>query len=80
MSPESYRENIYSAKSDIWSIGIILYEMLTGDTPDKNLTYSEMSSNLMAGRIAVQNEDIRHMLSLCFKRDLKERTGAQQLL
>lgn len=80
MSPESYRENIYSAKSDIWSIGIILYEMLTGDTPDKNLTYSEMSNNLMAGRIAVQNEDIRHILSLCFKRDLKERIGAQQLL
>lgn len=51
MSPESYRENIYSAKSDVWSMGIILYEMLTGDTPDKNLTYSEMSSNLMNGRI-----------------------------
>lgn len=51
MSPESYRENIYSAKSDVWSIGIILYEMLIGETPDKNLTYSEMSSNLMSGKI-----------------------------
>jgi hypothetical protein len=54
--------------------------MLTGETPDKNLTYSEMSNNLMAGRIAIQNEDIRHILALCFKRDLKERVTAQQLL
>lgn len=30
MSPESYRDNQYNPKSDIWSIGIILYEMLVG--------------------------------------------------
>lgn len=30
MSPESYRDNIYSAKSDVWSMGIILYEILVG--------------------------------------------------
>lgn len=81
MSPESYRENIYSAKSDVWSMGIILYEMLTGETPDKNLTYSEMSSNLMSGRInSGQNEEIRHILSLCFKKDLKDRASPLQLL
>lgn len=39
-----------------------------------------MSNNLMAGRIACSNEDIRHILSLCFKRDLKERIGTVQLL
>lgn len=81
MSPESYRENIYSAKSDVWSMGIILFEMLTGDTPDKNLTYSEMSNNLMSGRInSGQNEEIRHILSLCFKKELKDRASPLQLL
>lgn len=30
MSPESYRDNVYSAFSDVWSMGIILYEMLIG--------------------------------------------------
>lgn len=34
----------------------------------------------MAGRIACPNEDIRHILSLCFKRDLKERINTIQLL
>ena len=53
-------------------MGIILYEMLIGDTPDKTLSYSEMSNNLMAGRISSgSNEEIRKILAGCFKRDLK---------
>lgn len=33
MSPESYNDNFYSEKSDIWSLGIVLHEMLTGTIP-----------------------------------------------
>lgn len=33
MPPESLKTNKYSFKSDIFAIGIILYEMLTGRTP-----------------------------------------------
>ena len=74
MSPESYRDNMYSAFSDVWGMGVILFEMLVGETPDKNLSYSEMSNNLMAGRISCgSNEEIRKILAGCFKRDLKER-------
>ena len=62
-------------------VGIILYEMLVGDTPDKNLTYSEMSNNLMAGRIGgIGNEEIKRILAGCFKKDLKERFSPAQLL
>lgn len=35
MSPEALKYNIYSMKNDIWSIGIMAYEMLHGDTPWK---------------------------------------------
>jgi serine/threonine protein kinase len=81
MSPESYRDNQYTPKSDIWSIGITLYEMLVGETPDKNLSYSDMSGNLMSGRIAnVASEEIKRILAACFKKDLKERCSAAQLL
>jgi serine/threonine-protein kinase ULK/ATG1 len=33
MSPEALKKNIYSTKNDIWSIGIMVYEMLHGETP-----------------------------------------------
>ena len=35
MSPEAYTSNKYSEKSDIWALGIIFYEMLTGTNFDK---------------------------------------------
>jgi serine/threonine protein kinase len=33
MPYEALNDNIYSYKSDIWAIGVIFYEMLTGRTP-----------------------------------------------
>jgi serine/threonine protein kinase len=34
MAPEALNKTLYSEKSDGWSLGIILYEMLHGNTPD----------------------------------------------
>lgn len=33
MSPQALKKNIYSIKNDIWSIGIMAFEMLHGETP-----------------------------------------------
>lgn len=41
MSPEAFRENIYSEKSDIWALGVILYEMLQGRTIDAGMDMDE---------------------------------------
>ena len=38
MAPEIYSKCRYSEKSDVWALGIILYEMLTGKTPDEGLS------------------------------------------
>lgn len=42
MSPEALKKNIYSTKNDIWSIGIMVYEMLHGETPWECKTESEL--------------------------------------
>ena len=45
MAPEAYVDNLYSEKSDIWALGVILYEMLAGKTCDQGLkmeAYLEM--------------------------------------
>lgn len=33
MSPEAYNESFYSEKSDIWALGVMLHEMVTGTIP-----------------------------------------------
>lgn len=33
MSPEAFNHSCYSEKSDVWALGVILHEMLTGDVP-----------------------------------------------
>lgn len=33
MSPQIVKRNDYTSKTDIWSLGVLLFEMLTGETP-----------------------------------------------
>ena len=42
MSPEALKKNIYSTKNDIWSIGIMVFEMLHGETPWECKTEAEL--------------------------------------
>ena len=42
MSPEILNYNSYDTKSDLWSIGIIIYEMLTGKPPFKAKNINEL--------------------------------------
>lgn len=41
MAPEAYLRTLYSEKSDSWSLGMILFEMLLGRTLDEGLNIKE---------------------------------------
>ena len=51
MSPEIVLRNIHSNKTDIWSLGILLYEMLHGNTPYKNSNIDDMKKFLIEDKI-----------------------------
>jgi serine/threonine protein kinase len=48
MPLEALSDNIYSNKSDIWAIGVIFYEMLTGKTPWKAKTEADLKRQIKA--------------------------------
>lgn len=41
MAPEAYLRTLYSEKSDSWSLGMILFEMLHGRTLDEGQNIKE---------------------------------------
>ena len=46
MPPQALNSNKYSHKSDIWAIGIIFYEMLTGVTPWTGKTETQLKAKI----------------------------------
>jgi serine/threonine protein kinase len=62
MAPEIMKNKNYTIKSDLWSVGIILYEMLTGNPPYKvktiyNLIKSIDQNNInLPKKISISNE------------------------
>lgn len=47
MPPEALLYNQYSYKSDVWALGIIFYELLTGAAPWNAKTEKELANKIM---------------------------------
>ena len=61
MSPEVLNSNFYSRKSDIWSLGIVFYEILQGRPPWEPRNEKELRDILkekkdLIFRIAIRDE------------------------
>ncbi len=50
MSPESIRDREYSSKSDVWSFGCIVYEIMTRSVP-----FAELAAIQVATRVVYEN-------------------------
>jgi len=61
MAPEVYIRNPnqpYTAAADVWSLGMVLFEMITLERPSANLSTLEIQQNLIAGKRATLPENI----------------------
>lgn len=50
LAPEVF-EGSYDAKCDVWSLGIMLYKMLTGNFPFKGDTDEQILNNIRVGQV-----------------------------
>ena len=83
MAPESLRKSYYSYKSDIYSLGILLYEMLTGRTPNEAETEKELLDNISREVVlprAVRNPRLAEFVSRACLISEAKRMGKDELM
>jgi serine/threonine protein kinase len=86
MSPERAVGQDYSFSADIWSLGIVLYELATGEFPFPKLA----SFPVLFDHLCHQPEprligdqystELKNLVSLCLQRDFIKRPSATELL
>ncbi len=82
MSPEQARGQPVDKRADIWSFGVVLYEMLTGKQAFKGDTISDTLAAVLRAEVdwdvlpAGTPASIRRLLRRCLTRDRKQRLQA----
>jgi len=82
MAPEVFLQN-YNSKIDIWSMGVVLYIMLSGKVPFPGRTEPEIIYNVIKGEFhfdydAFKNvsEDCKNLIKSCLVREYDSRFTA----
>ncbi|KAJ8733161.1 hypothetical protein PYW08_001459 [Mythimna loreyi] len=78
MAPESLYDNIFSVKSDIWSFGILLWEIVTlGSTPYPGLSANDVMKKVIEGYRLEKPEhchrELYNIMYYCWEAEPKER-------
>ena len=87
MAPQVVQKNTYSYKADIWSIGVILFELLKGETPFHAKNRAEFEEKVKASDYGF-SERVKEKLTLetilflsqCLQHDENLRKDVQDLV
>jgi serine/threonine protein kinase len=72
MSPEALKNNIYTVKSDIWSLGVMLYEMVHGKAPWESTSEKELLEKINKQNYQISrnlSEDLKDFIRKCLASD-----------
>ena len=75
--------NEYDITSDVWSIGVIIYQMFYGEVPFRGDNINELYSNINRAQITQTlnaSSNLRDLLDLIFVKDCKKRINVNKCL
>ncbi|CAD8093038.1 unnamed protein product [Paramecium primaurelia] len=86
-APEIYHQSNYSKEIDLWSIGVIMYQCMTGELPLQNENISDHIDLLgkpdlwnFKNRIKCESLSAQNLISRLLQQDPKKRIGSQDAL
>jgi len=83
-APEIWNDKGYSFKSDIWSLGCILYELCTLDLPFGERNIKEVYFNIMKGKYnnipKHYSKEMEIIINLLLQKDPKKRPSCNEIL
>ena len=84
MAPETLINNEYSLQSDIWAVGVIFLEMLTGSIPWKAKSEKELRVELQTFKLddilpGYISERSKAFLQKCLEKSKEKRMNLEQL-
>lgn len=78
-SPEVWRSEAYDSKSDVWSLGCVLYELINLKMPFRGRDMEGLFKKVSRGYYSRINksysEDLSNVLKLLIQADPKQRTS-----
>ncbi|XP_022919569.2 tyrosine kinase receptor Cad96Ca isoform X1 [Onthophagus taurus] len=85
MAPESLYDNLFSSKSDVWSFGVLIWEVVTlGSTPYPGMSAQEVMKRVKEGYRLDKPEHCRrelyNIMYYCWNHDPKERPSFTECL
>ena len=75
MSPEQARGESVDARTDIWSLGVVLYEMLTGKQPFVGATSQDVIASILRDDLSPVPTEFPDNVRWMLKKALRKETG-----
>ena len=83
-SPEICRGDFYSTKTDVWSLGCILYELCTLNPAYGNFVGTQMMEKIFNRKLApipsIYSKNLSFLIAQCMIKDSSQRPSAGELL
>ena len=84
MPPEVWKSRPYSFSSDVWSLGCLLYELVTLRVPFEARSLAELRFKVIRGKYNTvprhYSKDLSRMIEMLLKTDAKNRPSLEQIL